>query len=818
MEILDSQCGEHFVGRDCELQELKKKIRTNRVTILTGDRGIGKTNLMEVLEKFFEDYSECHYIDYGSLFSKEMSDIFSKQTITYILGIPVLGVTPGINLKPRERSILNYMKESKEKIIFVGKAQDLKKEEIETIFAAKNDRLKFILEIATPYMRDVEIMDLSSDQIVKLNPLKEEYIEEILEIEFPNFSDSVAQRIIFLSKGNPYIAKTLGSICNKKTTEYEMVKFLKILKDEDIKNNLDRMHYEILKPLGQEGRDVINKLALAPQILTLNLIKAFCGEQIDIGLNDIIKRGMLKHENDLYKIYHPLFRDYLRSEQPIASNNMNKMYCKAMENIKSEFDSIYILLETLKEPDLFKELIKLSENYNALNSVGVQCYTWGRIDEANLSWSRILEIAESKDKEWESTAIGNMGKVYQIEGDLNTALKYFEKSLKLYEELGLKDGIASQFENIGNVNGIKGDLDEALKYFEKALKLYDGLKRKEGMASQFGNMGIVYQIKGDLDIALKYFEKSLELNEELEHKEGMANQFGNMGNVCRIKGDLDIALKYFVKSLELNEELGRKEGLALDFGNMGIVYRIKGDLDKALVYFEKSLELNAELGRKEGMANQFGNMGIIYRIKGELSRALECFGKALKLNEELGLKEGMANQFGNMGIVYGIKGDLDIALNYFENSLELNEELGRKGEVALDFGNMGDVYRIKEDLDKALWYYGKALKLNEELGRKEGIAIQFGNMGIVYQIKGDLNIALEYFEKALKLYDGLKCKEGMANQFENMGNVYGLKGDLDKALWYFGTSLKLFKEIGIKNEEARILVKIGNILVIKDKP
>ena len=46
---------------------------------------------------------------------------------------------------------------------------------------------------------------------------------------------------------------------------------------------------------------------------------------------------------------------------------------------------------------------------------------------------------------------------------------------------------------------------------KKSLALEEELGRKEGMASDYGNLGIVYRTRGDLDRAEEMYEKSLEL-------------------------------------------------------------------------------------------------------------------------------------------------------------------------------------------------------------------------------------------------------------------------------------------------------------------
>jgi len=821
MKILEPQFGDHFVGRDYEIQELKSKIRNNGVVVVTGDRGIGKTNLMKILEEFFEKEKDCHYIEYGSLFSEEINRFFLPEQITtgaqHSISFAGFGGGAGRSWMPKEPSVLEYMEKSEEKIIFVENAQGLKKEEIETIFTAthRNDKLRFVLEIATPCMPDTKLT-ISPEQIVELKKLLDEDIETIIEKECPNFPEAILKKIIFLSKGYPYIARSLAYICDMKNTQDETLEFLHTLRDDDIKYNLDRIHKEVLETLGKDAQDVIKKLALAPPLLTLKVIEAFCGEEIDSALSDITDRGILRSKDGFYWMYHPLFRNYLMNTQRIAIGKRKEIYCKAMEKVKSEQDSIYLLFEVLKEPDIFKNLIEIAESYDAINSVGIQYYTWGDLKEANLAWSLILKRSgEAKDKKWESIALGNIGNIYQTKGELENALEFFDKSLKLDEELGRKEGIASQLGNMGNIYRIKGELDKSLEHYEKALKLNEELGIKEGIANQLGNIGNVYRIKGEHGKALEYYERALRLNEELSRKEGIARQLGNIGNVYRIKGEHGKALEYCEKALRLNEELGRKAGIASQLGNIGVIYQIKGELDKSLEYFEKALKLNEDIGIKEGIANQLENIGHTYIIREEFNNALKYYEKALKLYEELGSKEGVAAQLGNISNAYLIKEEFNNALEYYEKALKLYEELGSKEGIAAQLGNIGSVCFTIGAHDNAMKYYKKALKLDEELGIKEGIAVQLGNIGNVYLTKGELDNALEYYERALKLDVELEKKDGIATEYLNIGNVYKTKRELDKSLGYFEQTLRMFKELGSNIEIARTLMNIGDIFVLK---
>lgn len=298
--------------------------------------------------------------------------------------------------------------------------------------------------------------------------------------------------------------------------------------------------------------------------------------------------------------------------------------------------------------------------------------------------------------------------IYKDKEDLLRRKRINEYLLEKVKDKEEKSKILSE---VGIIFRYLGEFDKALEYYQKALKLNEEMERKEGIADQLGNMGVVFNIRGELDKALEYYEKALKLNEELERKEGIAAQLGHIGTVYREKGEFDKALEYLKKALEIFEELGGKEGIVIQLGNIGIVYLNKEEFDKALEYYEKALKLNKELERKEGIANQLGNLGVIYAIRGEFDKALEFHEKALNIHEKLGKKQGIALQLGNIGLVYFDKGEFDKALVYLEKALKIFKEMGSRIETAHALWYIADIFVLKDEKKRALDYYLEAQNL-----------------------------------------------------------------------------------------------------------
>ncbi|TWT88787.1 photosystem I assembly protein Ycf3 [Pseudobythopirellula maris] len=311
----------------------------------------------------------------------------------------------------------------------------------------------------------------------------------------------------------------------------------------------------------------------------------------------------------------------------------------------------------------------------AINSLSLVHKLRGNLHAAEQGFRRMLELAEDNPAH-QAVAYGNLGLIYQTRGDLPGAEEMLRKSLAIEEELGSKEGMASQYGNLGAIYQTRSDLPGAEEMFRKSLALNEELGSKSGMASNYANIGVIYSTRGDLPGAEEMLRKSLALNEELGSKAGMASDYGNLGVIYQTRGDLPGAEEMLRKSLTLSEELGRKAGMAIQYGNLGMIYETRGDLPGAEEMLRKSLALNEELGSKSGMASNYANIGVIYRRRGDLEGAEEMLRKALAINEELGRKEGVANAYGNLGWIYKMRGDLAQARDYWLRSRDLFAEIG----------------------------------------------------------------------------------------------------------------------------------------------
>ncbi len=325
----------------------------------------------------------------------------------------------------------------------------------------------------------------------------------------------------------------------------------------------------------------------------------------------------------------------------------------------------------------------------------------------------------------------------------------------------LKLSLADALSNMGYVYSSRGDNQMALEYYDKSLKIYEEIGDKNSIANGLSNMGYAYYGLGDNQMTLEYWHKSLRIREEMEDKNGIAFGLNNIGAIYNSQGDVPKALDYWHKSLRIREELEDKNGTALSLSNIGAIYNSQGDITKALEYFNKSLKIQQEIGDKEGRAYSLNNMGMIYRNQGDTSMAFEHFNKSLRIYEEIGNNKGKALSLNNIGLIYFSQGDIPKALEYFNKSLNIKQQLGDKNGMAASLSNIGDSEMRQGKLGSAQKHLEKALALAQEVGSVKWTKNASKHLSSLYKKQGKYSDALKMYELHITIRDSM---ESIKNQ------------------------------------------------------
>ncbi|MEO1808349.1 MAG: tetratricopeptide repeat protein, partial [Bacteroidota bacterium] len=164
-------------------------------------------------------------------------------------------------------------------------------------------------------------------------------------------------------------------------------------------------------------------------------------------------------------------------------------------------------------------------------------------------------------------------------GQLDSALSYYQKDLKISESLvsadprnvGFQNGLAISYSKMGETYGSLGQLDSALSYYQQ----YQGLMKslvsadprnvgfQNGLAISYVKLGETFGSLGQLDSALSYYQKDLEISESLvsddprnvSFQNGLAISYVKLGEISVELGAYEEAEGYYKQAAAIWEKL-----------------------------------------------------------------------------------------------------------------------------------------------------------------------------------------------------------------------------------------------------------------------
>ena len=223
--------------------------------------------------------------------------------------------------------------------------------------------------------------------------------------------------------------------------------------------------------------------------------------------------------------------------------NSGKAY--ALKNIGMVYYNHTNYVETIENWNQSHLLFdSIGDKVNAallLNNIGSVYMNQGDDAKALEYFLKSLQIAEqSGDKHKISIAMGNIGTIYSNNKfTYNKALEYYLKALALSEELGDKNVIGGLLVNIGETYLNRDKDDSALYYFEKSLKAYENT---ENIPYSLNDIGKTYTKKGNYKLAKQYHEQAISFAIKFDLQLDIAQSYLGLGDTYYKKGDYREAL------------------------------------------------------------------------------------------------------------------------------------------------------------------------------------------------------------------------------------------------------------------------------------
>jgi non-specific serine/threonine protein kinase len=225
-------------------------------------------------------------------------------------------------------------------------------------------------------------------------------------------------------------------------------------------------------------------------------------------------------------------------------------------------------------------------------------------------------------------------------GDTDRAKEVAEEGLRLSDEGGLGGVVTADFLRMSGVMAeVQGHRERARELLEESLRLSREADDKLRIADSLLTLGITMEGLGDLKRAKELHEEGIVLSRELGYAAILARFLLSVGYTLLLEGEFERGATLNEEAAALLQERGYKGGsLELALDNLGWAALLQDDHERARSNYRESLLLCKDLGNKTVASESLEGLACILEAEGAYERAARLFGVAEALRGAVGFQ------------------------------------------------------------------------------------------------------------------------------------------------------------------------------------
>lgn len=343
---------------------------------------------------------------------------------------------------------------------------------------------------------------------------------------------------------------------------------------------------------------------------------------------------------------------------------------------------------------------------------------------------------------------------------METALKICDKILSETNDVEKRKKTLTQKARIYFQHALfyddKGDTTNMMRYYKKSLSIFQGIQDTANIAFLINNISYSYSRSGNLSLSLDYLQKGLSTSIEMNYKKGVAMFLLRIGRMFKDQGNVTEALENMEKAVVIFFEIHDLRSSADALIQTGIPYSKINNINKALNCFQKAISINQEIKNNYGTRSAYYQIGEMYQQANDFPNALTNYEKSLSIGTEMKNSVWIPKLLDAIGNVYTKQGNISKAIEYIFKALKINQEVKFDGGIATCYTSLAHAYfkqknykMAKECIDRAIWSQSYANEIRD--GELLASRIDSSN--------GNTNGAYEHFKKYIILRDKLNNED-----------------------------------------------------------
>ena len=220
-------------------------------------------------------------------------------------------------------------------------------------------------------------------------------------------------------------------------------------------------------------------------------------------------------------------------------------------------------------------------------------------------------------------------------GDHHTTIEIAQKARQLAEKHNDIAAQAMSGRQLGLAYMQLGRFEESRQQFEASSKLYETVGDRVGLSSNFLNMAVISFLSGEVDAALRDAGKGYELSKVLKLPSHTITALQLMAAASARINKPEDSIRYFEEAENLSESIGDRAEMARTLLNQGVLYKEMGNYTEARQRMDRSKVLWEALGAKGELISLNSNLTELLIKLNEYDAAREAITSALQYASQL---------------------------------------------------------------------------------------------------------------------------------------------------------------------------------------
>jgi len=270
---------------------------------------------------------------------------------------------------------------------------------------------------------------------------------------------------------------------------------------------------------------------------------------------------------------------------------------------------------------------------------------------------------------------------------------------------------AMALDALGGVIQEGGDLEAALSYYERALKLGDSLPKAGQInilvratirARVLSDMASLHAESGEVELALKELNEAIVNKRGLAQNESAAQSLLQLASLSYERGDLESARRNVEQARQIFVGSHRLLSVVFATNSLAVIARDEGKLDEAAARAEEALLLARKTGNL-GAVNSTARIFASIRLKqNKLSEARTLIEEARTADAKTGSVSDRIATLGIEGEIFEAAGNNEKALGAYQEAVKLVESVRATAASEAAFADVKRNYRPYERIVRIL--------------------------------------------------------------------------------------------------------------------